>query len=135
MALMFVNSWNHHTVPSTFLLICSKILIKWNSTYLFVFETRLFVLHFCSQHVIDNGVPRFAQKICFLTLFRIGFFGAAHRWGVPFWPPLPKICHIYPIMMKLGAVIACLRKTQKKYKSHDTFLEFCWHKHIFTRNQ
>ena len=35
---MFVNSWNHHTIPITFLLICSKILIKRNPTCLFVFE-------------------------------------------------------------------------------------------------
>ena len=62
---MFVNSWNHHTISSTFLLICSKISIKRNPTYLFVFETELFVLRFCSQYVIDNGVPRFTRKSCF----------------------------------------------------------------------
>ena len=62
---MFVNSWNHHTIPSTFSLICSKISIKRNPTYLFVFETKLFVLRFCIQDVIDNGVPRFTRKICF----------------------------------------------------------------------
>ena len=50
-----------------------------------------------------------------LTQFRMGFFGAAHGWGdrkVPF----PKICHIYPIMMKLDTVIPYLRKIQKMYK-------------------
>ena len=62
---IFVNSWNYHTIPSTFLLICSKILIKRNPTCLFVFETRLFVLRFCSQYVIDNEVPRLTRKICF----------------------------------------------------------------------
>ena len=39
-----------------------------------------------------------------LTLFRMGIFGAADRWGaknVP--PPLHKICHTYPKMMKLGS--------------------------------
>ena len=30
-----------------------------------------------------------------LTLFRIGFFGAAHGWGGPF-APLPKILHTNP---------------------------------------
>ena len=60
-----------------------------------------------------------------LTLFRMGFFGAAHGWGGPFWLPLPKICHIYPTMMKLGIVIPYQRKTQKMYKSRDKFLEFC----------
>ena len=62
---MFVNSWNHHTIPSTFLLICSKILIKQNPSCLFVFETRLFVLRVCSKYVIDNGVPQFTRKTCF----------------------------------------------------------------------
>ena len=57
----------------------------------------------------------------FLTLFRMGFFGAAHGWGrLPFWPSLPKIFHTYPTMMKLGKVIPYLSKTQKIYKSRDT---------------
>ena len=70
-----------------------------------------------------------------LTLFRMGFFGAAHGLGRAFWPPLCKIHHTYPTMMKLGTVIPYLRKIQKMYKSHDTSLEFCWHQHFFTRNQ
>ena len=65
----------------------------------------------------------------------MGFFGAAHGWGRPFWTPLPKICHTYPTIMKLGTVIPYLRKIQKMYKSRDTSLEFCWHQHFFTRNQ
>ena len=36
---MFVNSWNRRTSPNTFLLICTKILIKQNPSCLFVFET------------------------------------------------------------------------------------------------
>ena len=39
--------------------------------------------------------------------------------------PLPKICHTYPTMMKLGTVITYLKKIQKIYKSRDTPLEFC----------
>ena len=54
----------------------------------------------------------------------MGFFGAAHGWGGLFGPPLPKIHHTYPIMMKLGTVIPYQRKIQKMYKSRDTFLEF-----------
>ena len=65
---------------------------------------------------------------CTLTLFRMGFFGAAHGWeGGLFAPPLPKIRHTYPTMIKLGTVIPYLTKIQKMYKSRDTFLEFCWH--------
>ena len=55
-----------------------------------------------------------------LTLFRMGFLGAARGWGGG-----AKIRHIYPTMMKLGTVILYLRKIQKMYKSRDTFLEFC----------
>ena len=40
-------------------------------------------------------------------------------------PPLPKIRHTYPTMMKLGTAIPYVRKIQKIYKSRDTFLEFC----------
>ena len=36
-----------------------------------------------------------------LTLFRMGFFGAAHGWGGAFWPALRKIRHTNPTMMKL----------------------------------
>ena len=39
----------------------------------------------------------------------MGLFGAGHGW----WSkkdPLPIICHIYPIMMKLGTVILYLKK-------------------------
>ena len=53
----------------------------------------------------------------------------------PFWgllrnvlskkAPLPKICHIYPTMMKIGAVIPSLKKIQKIYESRDTLFEFC----------
>ena len=49
-----------------------------------------------------------------LTLFKMGFFGAAYGWGVLFGGG-----------MKLGTVIPYQRKTQKVYKSPDTFLEFC----------
>ena len=45
----------------------------------------------------------------------MGFFGAAHGWGAK-KDPLPKICHTYPTIMKLGTVI---------HESSDTPLEFC----------
>ena len=39
-------------------------------------------------------------------------------------PPLPKICHTYPTMMKVGTVILYLKKIQKIYESRDITLEF-----------
>ena len=56
------------------------------------------------------------------------FFGAAHGWsgeGAAKRAPLPKICHTYPTMMKLGTVIPYPKKIQKIYESRDTPLEFC----------
>ena len=38
--------------------------------------------------------------------------------------PVPKICHTYLAMMKLGRVIPYLKKNQKIYKSRDTPREF-----------
>ena len=43
-----------------------------------------------------------------LTLFRMGFFSAVHGWGRGKKAPLPKICHTYPTMRKLGTVIPYL---------------------------
>ena len=60
-----------------------------------------------------------------LTLFRMSFFGAAHGWGRAKRPPLPKICHTYPTMMKLGTVIPYPKKIQKIHESRDIPLEFC----------
>ena len=57
----------------------------------------------------------------------MGIFGTAHGWGrgVPKSPPLPKICHTYPTITKLGTVIPYLKKIQKIYESRDTPPEFC----------
>ena len=75
-----------------------------------------------------------------LTLFRMGYFEAApggrkcnlsppppppppHPPPPPPPPPhLPKSCHTYPIMMKLGTIISKFKKIQKIYKSGDTRL-------------
>ena len=60
------------------------------------------------------------------TLFRMGFFGAAHGWGGGKKDPtLPKICHTYPKMMKPGTVMPYPNRIQKLYESRDTPLEFC----------
>ena len=38
--------------------------------------------------------------------------------------PYPKICHIYPTMLKLATVTHYLKKIQKIYESCDAALEF-----------
>ena len=40
-------------------------------------------------------------------------------------PTVPKICHRYPSMMKLGTVIPHLKKIQKICESRDISPEFC----------
>ena len=56
----------------------------------------------------------------------MGIFGTAHGWGgEPKRTPLPKICHTYLTMMKLGTVIPYINKIQKIYESRDTASEFC----------
>ena len=46
----------------------------------------------------------------------MGFFGAAQRYGTggPKRPPLPKIFHTYPTMMKHGTVSYTLPKEDPK---------------------
>ena len=46
----------------------------------------------------------FNEKIMILTLFKMGFFGAAHGWGAKKVTP-SKICQTYPTIMKLGTVM------------------------------
>ena len=58
----------------------------------------------------------------YLTIYRMGFFGAAHYWGGG-------------KMMKLGTVTPYPNKIQKIYESRDTPLFFCLHQHFFTGNQ
>ena len=65
-----------------------------------------------------------------LVLFRMVVFGTAHGWegGIcvadfregGLFAPLPKICHTYPTMMKLGTVMMYLKDVEKLYQSHDT---------------
>ena len=64
-----------------------------------------------------------------LTLFRMVFFAAAHGWR----STLPKICHTYLTVMKLGTVIPYLKKTQKIYESRDTPLDLCWNQLFYCK--
>ena len=50
-------------------------------------------------------------------------FWADHGWRAKSLP-LPKICHKYPTMMKLGTVVTYREKIQKIYEARDTLLEF-----------
>ena len=49
----------------------------------------------------------------YLTLFRMGIYGAVHGWSEAKKAPLPNICHTFPAMMKLGTVIPYLKKIHK----------------------
>ena len=57
-----------------------------------------------------------------LKLFKLiqdgPFKGYSRRRGKKV--PLPKICHTYPLMIKLGISIPYLKKIQKMYESRDT---------------
>ena len=70
------------------------------------------------------------QIFFLLIIFRLGLFGAAHGSRCKN-ALLPKICHTYPTMMNLSAVIPYLTKIQNIYKSHDTSIKFCWHQFFF----
>ena len=61
-------------------------------------------------------------KLVILTLLWMSLFGAAQGLGEAKKPPLSKICHTYPNLMKLGTVIPYLKKIQrfKKYINHVT---------------
>ena len=79
--------------------------------------------------------------IACLTLFRMGFFRAAHGWGVGWGgergggkkDPLTKICHRYPTMMNLGTVIPYLKMTQKIYEFSPEISKFCYVKKYMYR--
>ena len=64
-----------------------------------------------------------------------GRFRGCSRMGGANSPSLPKICHTYPTVMRLGTAIHYLKKIQKIYESRDMPTDFCWHQHFFTGNQ
>ena len=106
--------------------------------YYFVLFDKLNV-HLCINHfLLKKGFrPKYfifyqvgPYSIPPLTLFRMGFFGAAHGWEGGQKVPPSKICHTYPTLMKLGTVTRYLKKIQKIHKSRDTPSEFCWHWHF-----
>ena len=109
------------------------------------------MIHFFWQFIIVNsrqglcpeGIPFYSKETRVLknkrhlTLFRMGFFGAADKWeqGMAKNPILHKICQPYPTMVKLDTLIPYLRRIQKLYESRDIPLGFCWLQYFFTGNQ
>ena len=71
------------------------------------------------EHYIDS-----TELSSVLTLFRMSFFGAAHRWGAT------KICHTYPPMMRIGTFIPYLKKNPLSSADISIFLlensKFCY---------
>ena len=56
-----------------------------------------------------------------LSCFQNGsFWGCWRMWEGVKKAPFPKICHIYPTMMKLGTVVHYVKKIQK-YINHMTY--------------
>ena len=69
-------------------------------------------------------------------VFSVNPIQDGHFWGCSrVEGTLPKICHTYPTMMKLGTVIPYLKKIKKIYKSRDIPLAFCWFQRFFNGNQ
>ena len=52
----------------------------------------------------SNFTTGIVQMQSTLTLFRTGLSRTAYGWWSDKKAPLPKICHTYPAMMKLGTV-------------------------------
>ena len=92
-----------------------------------------------SWKIHSNRIIKLSRVVYFLKFFnpiKDGSFQVCSRiGGEGKKSPLPKICHIYPTKMKLGRVIPYLKKTQKKYKSRDAHLKFCWYQHFFIEQQ
>ena len=79
--------------------------------YYFVLFDKLNV-HLCINHFLlkKSFRPKYfifyrvgPYSIPPLTLFRMGFFGAAHGWEGGAKSPPSKICRTYPTLMKLGS--------------------------------
>ena len=76
------------------------------------------------NHTAKNDVSTSLFFLLFrvLFLFRWAFSGLLKDGAGGQKDPLPKICHIYPVMMKLDIVIPYPKKIQKTYKSSDMLL-------------
>ena len=90
------------------------------------FNNEKFQSDICKMNLNTTNLEGFMK-----TVFHIfnpvhdGLFRGCSRMAGGKKAPLPKICHTYPTMMKLGTVIPCPKKIQKIYESRDTPLDFC----------
>ena len=78
-------------------------------------------------------------QLLLLTLFSIGIFLAAYGWwwegggrGGPKRPPFKSVTHILQLWILAQVYLA--QRRIKKYMTHVTPIEFCWHQHFFTGN-
>ena len=85
---------------------------------------------FLPKNYKTSHVPVFFNSTI-VNPIQMGIFRATHGWGEGKKAILPKICHTYPITMKLGTVIPYLKKTQKITESRDTPSEFWGQQHFF----
>ena len=70
------------------------------------------------------GAKIYENRVLEFNPIQDGHFRECSGVGRAKKAPLPKICHRYPTMMKLGTVIPYLKKIQKIYESRDTPPEF-----------
>ena len=69
-------------------------------------KTLSILLVTCSKELVLSSVAGWRmENVTSLILFRMGFFGAAHRWVEQKGSLLLNIGHIYSKRMKLGTVI------------------------------
>ena len=110
--------WTYFTPCSSFLIInIEQVNAGWETSL----DTR-------KAHYIKSATDLFNP-------IQMSLFWTAHGWRKGEKTLHPKVCHIYPAVMKLGAVVPYLKKIQKICESRDSPLEFRWHQYFFTGNQ
>ena len=113
-----------------------KIVNGWKTLTIFA---RIFILDVWVGAKYASGKTVYLYKVGYILILNPiqdgHFWGCSRMGGGAKSPPLPKVCHTYPLMIKLGTAIPYPKKIQKMYQSRDTPPEFCWHQHFFTGNQ
>ena len=91
---------------------------------IFSYISNFNIFEYFKFSTISKILSNIHNKVCFNPI-RDGLFQGCARMGGGKKAPLPKICHTYPTIMKLGTVISYLKKILKVYESRDTPLGFC----------